>query len=178
MFSYYGSKTKIIKKYPKPEKNLIIEPFAGSARYAIEYYYKDVILIDKYDKVCGVWEYLISATREEILKLPEVLPSQEISSVEGFNNLCQEAKWLLGFCCNRGSVSPKNYAGKFCSWDKDKIRIAGLVDKIKHWKVFNCDYRYVSNHDATWFVDPPYQKMGFLYKENKIDYKDLSMWCK
>jgi site-specific DNA-adenine methylase len=33
MFSYYGSKSKIIDHYPAPKFNKIIEPFAGSARY-------------------------------------------------------------------------------------------------------------------------------------------------
>ena len=37
MFSYYGSKSKIIKKYPKPIYNDIIEPFAGSSCYSIEF---------------------------------------------------------------------------------------------------------------------------------------------
>ncbi len=31
---------------------------------------------------------------------------------------------------------------------------------------------------ATWFVDPPYQNMGKLYKENKIDYQELGTYCR
>ncbi len=42
MFSYYGSKSKIVKHYPPPEYDTIIEPFAGSARYALMYYNKNV----------------------------------------------------------------------------------------------------------------------------------------
>jgi len=33
MFSYYGSKSKIVDYYPPPKHKRIIEPFAGSARY-------------------------------------------------------------------------------------------------------------------------------------------------
>jgi site-specific DNA-adenine methylase len=35
MFSYYGSKSKIVKYYPCPAHDKIIEPFAGSARYSL-----------------------------------------------------------------------------------------------------------------------------------------------
>ena len=35
MFSYYGSKSKIVGYYPKPEHNKIIEPFAGSGTTGI-----------------------------------------------------------------------------------------------------------------------------------------------
>ena len=57
MFSYYGSKSKIIKKYPEPIYNTIIEPFAGSAGYALEYWNRDVIITDTYEKVYKVWKY-------------------------------------------------------------------------------------------------------------------------
>ena len=35
MWSYYGSKSKIINKYPEPLYGKVIEPFAGTARYAM-----------------------------------------------------------------------------------------------------------------------------------------------
>lgn len=38
MFSYYGSKSKIVNYYPPPKENIIIEPFAGSARYSLKYF--------------------------------------------------------------------------------------------------------------------------------------------
>lgn len=37
MFSYYGSKSKIVSLYPKPRYNLVIEPFAGCAWYSLLY---------------------------------------------------------------------------------------------------------------------------------------------
>jgi len=37
MFSYYGSKKKIVKYYPEPVHDVIIEPFAGAAWYSLEY---------------------------------------------------------------------------------------------------------------------------------------------
>jgi len=35
MWSYYGSKSKVVKHYPKPKYDLIIEPFAGAAWYSV-----------------------------------------------------------------------------------------------------------------------------------------------
>ncbi len=48
MFSYYGSKSKIIKYYSTPKHDTIIEPFAGSAQYSFHYWDKQVILIEKF----------------------------------------------------------------------------------------------------------------------------------
>lgn len=48
MWSYYGAKTNLVGYYPKPKYDRIIEPFAGSARYALKYFDRDILLIDKY----------------------------------------------------------------------------------------------------------------------------------
>ena len=54
MFSYYGSKSKLVKHYPPPTCNKIIEPLAGSARYALEYFEKDVLLVDAYEVIVEI----------------------------------------------------------------------------------------------------------------------------
>lgn len=56
MWSYYGSKSKIVSKYPSPIHSTIIEPFAGSARYSLKYWENDVILYDKYDVIIRLWK--------------------------------------------------------------------------------------------------------------------------
>lgn len=38
MWSYYGSKANVIGWYPPPMHDKIIEPFAGTARYALKYW--------------------------------------------------------------------------------------------------------------------------------------------
>lgn len=177
MFSYYGAKTKIVNIYSEPKYNLIIEPFAGSAKYSLKYWDRDVILVEKYEKLFMVWKYLQSASESDILCLPDIKPSSELSKNDGFNSLSNPEKWLIGFCANRGSVTPKNFAGAFCSWNKDKKRISRDLHKIKHWDIRCGDYSSIQNVEATWFIDPPYQKMGALYKEKSIDYKFLGEWC-
>jgi len=43
MWGYYGSKSKIIDFYPEPKEDKIIEPFAGTAQYALKFWEKDAI---------------------------------------------------------------------------------------------------------------------------------------
>src|SRR3954469_19028349 len=99
MFSYYGSKFKIAKTYPKPEYNTIIEPFAGAAWYSILHHHKNVILNEKFETIYNLWCWLVKeATKEEILNNRNFIINQDISGIE----LPQEHKDLIGFCINRG----------------------------------------------------------------------------
>lgn len=181
MFSYYGRKSKVVKYYPTPIYNTIIEPFAGSAVYSLfgENWKKNVILVDKYDVIIKIWKYLQSTTSDIILKLPEVNNGEILEEIDGFSDLCPEEKWLIGFSVNNGSGMPKNVAGRmnFNSWFRDKKRIAKDLFKIKHWDV-RCDsYSNIENIQATWFIDPPYEFGGQYYKHKTIAYDELSTWC-
>ena len=69
MFSYYGSKSKIVQYYPSPTCDKIIEPFAGSARYSLRYWEKDILLVDKYKEIVDIWNYLQRAGEKDILGL-------------------------------------------------------------------------------------------------------------
>ena len=90
MWSYYGRKKKIIKKYPKPLHNLIVEPFAGTGSYAMEYWEHDVLLVDPYEKIVKIWWYLQQAKPEDILKLPEVENGEFIGDKHKW--LCDEER--------------------------------------------------------------------------------------
>jgi 16S rRNA G966 N2-methylase RsmD len=92
--------------------------------------------------------------------------------------LCDEEKWLIGFCINQGSAYPKKTAKKFNCWNKQKIYIANNLYKIKHWLIKEGSYEELKNYEATWFIDPPYQFGGKYYKFKNIDYNKLSHWCK
>ena len=104
MFSYYGSKSKIINKYPAPLHDKIIEPFAGSARYALKYFERDITLVDKYPVIIQIWKYLKQASKQDILKLPDVNQGDDIRTM----GLSIEERYLIGFCINAGSNTPKN----------------------------------------------------------------------
>lgn len=173
MFSYYGSKSKLVELYPQPKHATIIEPFAGSARYSLRYFENDVILYEVFHKVYEIWKFLQSASEKDILSLPDIGYKEKIPV-----SLSDAERWLMGFCVGRGSPRPNTMGHKFNSWNKDKKRIASDLHKIRHWKIYNSDGLTAADIKATWYIDPPYQKMGYKYNFNKIDYPKLGEWCK
>ena len=92
-FPFYGSKWRDAKRYAGPLTELVIEPFAGSAGYSTFYEPQQVLLNDVDPIICGVWDYLIKASMQEILKLPDLEVGQSVDSLD----LPQEARWLIGF---------------------------------------------------------------------------------
>ena len=179
MFSYYGSKSKVVDYYPPPKFNKIIEPFAGSARYSLKYWQNDVLLVDKYKVIIDVWKYLKSASKNDILKLPR------LKSGENLNDFClsEIEKQFLGFIIVGGLESPRQKAGSFRDTQKQNQilkNIANQLFKIKHWEIKLGSYNELENEEATWFIDPPYQFGGEHYKESskKINFIKLAEWCK
>lgn len=155
MFYYYGRKERIYNHYPKPKYDTIIEPFAGSAAYSMNYYERNVILIEKDVRIANLWSYLIGVTSAEILTLPILGPGQSLNDNE-FSYLTDVQKSLIGFFLNPGSAQPKKSPGKFCGWNVgNRERLSRDVNKVKHWVIINGDYTQIDNHTATWFIDPP-----------------------
>ncbi len=103
MFSYYGSKSKIVDYYPPPKHKKIIEPFAGSARYSLKYWMNDVILNDKYKTVIDVWEYLRQVSETELLQLCKLNLTYRLSDIVAKESI--EYKFL-GFLTQAGQGSP------------------------------------------------------------------------
>lgn len=182
MFSYYGSKSKIIDLYPAPKYGKIIEPFAGSARYALKYWDRDVLLVDKYEVIVRIWKWLQQCSTQDILSLPEPMIGEKI--VRGDYD-CDEQFWFMGFMIGQGLAHPQksvtniglSASGGFAN--KRKL-VSQRVDKIRKWNIQLGDYRDICNQEATWFIDPPYMFGGEHYQENNtnIDYAYLSDWCK
>lgn len=184
MFSYYGSKTNLARLYPKPKHDLIIEPFAGSARYALEHFEKDVILIDKYPVIIKVWKWLQSCSPNDILKLPRRLVETDRLDEMTFD--CEEAKLLMGFVVGCGAQRPRVKATKRKTTDRPNHvnynlqRIAKNLFKIKHWQFIEGDYTVAPETKATWFIDPPYQHGGqaYVFGTKQINFTDLAEWCR
>jgi site-specific DNA-adenine methylase len=174
MFSYYGSKSKIVHLYPPPQHDTIIEPFAGSARYALKYWDRQVILVEKWYKVAQIWRFLVQASPQDILGLPKPNYKESLNDYA----LTDAERWLVGFLIARGSRRPNLVAQKYNNVGKDLKRIADNLPKIKHWQIIEADYTTVENREATWFIDPPYQVGGELYNLPQPDYQALAEWCK
>lgn len=179
MWSYYGTKKKIAKYYPKPQCDIIIEPFCGAAQYSLygDNWKKQVYLVDKYEIITKIWRYLINSTEKDILSLPDLEIGQNI---DDFKMLSDEERWLIGFCINPASAGPKKTSSKRSRWNNNKIDIAKNIYKVKHWKVKCDDFKNIKNVKATWYIDPPYKYGGIYYRMNNkyIDYDDLASWCK
>ena len=180
MFYYYGRKKLLADKYPEPVGDIIIEPFAGSAAYSMakNRWQKEVILYDDYFVVVEIWKYLIMATRNDILSLPDLKQGEDLRNI---NSLSDVEKWLIGFHINPGSPTPKNIVTKMSRWSAGKKYIAENIYKVKHWRVFQSDYIKINENseNITWFIDPPYDKQGVFYVKNScnINYNDLANFC-
>ena len=184
-FSYYGGKWRdAVKLYPAPAHDRVIEPFAGSAGYSLRYHDRQVVLYEIDPVVVAVWKYLIAVKPSEILAIPDLGPDQSCDDL----NVCQEARWLIGFWLNRAVSSPRKSPSAWMragirpgSFWGDRVRntIASQVESIRHWEVHNSGYIECPDNTATWFIDPPYQVAGRHYRFGceVIDYAALGDWC-
>ena len=178
MFSYYGSKSKIVHHYPKPKCNKIIEPFAGSARYSLKYWQNDVLLVDKYHIIVRTWKWLQQCSKNDIMKLPILKLGETLDNFD----LSYDEKIFLGFIVQQGTTGLRKTVS---SYAVDGIvtqlkNVATQLHKIKHWEILEASYEDLKNETATWFIDPPYQFGGHEYKcSNKlIDFEKLAEWSK
>ena len=177
MFSYYGSKSKIVDYYPPPKYNKIIEPFAGSARYSLKYWQNDVLLVDKFPVIVDVWNYLKNASEADIKGLPKLDTGQTIDDYD----LSDIERKFMGFMVQDGTTGMRRTASYFAvkRMDEKFDFIIKNLHKIKHWEIKLGSYDELQNVEATWFIDPPYEFGGHEYKcSNKsIDFQLLSEWC-
>lgn len=178
MISYYGSKSKLVNLYPEPIHDKIIEPFAGSARYSLKYWDKDILLIDKYEPIIKMWHWLQQATEKDLDNLPILKHGESLSDFR----ISEGERLFLSFIVSHGVSSPRNTVTKRAAPNiKHKIQTTkDILHKIKHWDIRLGDYTDIENQDASWFIDPPYFKGGEHYPKGSkyIDYKELANWCK
>ena len=187
VMSYYGSKYRLARHYSAPRHPVIIEPFAGGAAYALHYPEREVHLFDLNEKVCGVWDYVIRATPQEILALPLLGPEDTIDALP--SHLPQEARWMIGWWISYSLSAPrKSFStngnvhiarSNAVVWsERRRTYIAQTASRIKHWRVTNASYESIPNTPATWFIDPPYAcKAGRAYPHNAVDFPALAEWC-
>lgn len=182
-FTYYGGKWRAARHYPPPSCRLIVEPFAGSAGYALNWPDRDVLLRDTDPNVVGTWQFLLSATPEDVLALPDLEPDQSTRDLD----VPEGARLLIGWWLSKGSASPKlrpstfalNYPQGGPYWGpRVRQRIADQLPRIRHWQVQLGTWQDAPDVHATWLVDPPYVGAGHHYRHGSagIDYPALAFW--
>ena len=186
---FFGGKFRATPRYPYPQKDTIVEPFAGAAGYSTRYADRNVILVERDPVIAELWRFLIGASAADIRAIPCV---EAVADLPGCTP--EGARILVGFSLNDGVTRPCNTlsAGrkksaasgrKFEGWNEAKRnRIAAQVELINHWHILEGDYSSAPEIDATWFIDPPYiggRGMGRCYRHGTtgIDYTALGAWC-
>ena len=185
-FSYYGGKWRDAPRlYPPPVHRVIVEPFAGSAGYAVRHYDRQVVLVEKSRELAAIWRFLIhEAEPGYLLSLPDLKPGQTIDDIE----VPEVVRLLVGMWLNRGAAAPKRSPS---SWMRSGVRpgsfwgprvrevLASQVPHIRHWRVIEGDYTDAPDINATWFIDPPYQQAGRHYPHGSdgLDFPALGQWC-
>jgi hypothetical protein len=115
-FGYYGGKWRdAANNYPAPEHGVIVEPFAGSAGYALRYADRKIVLCERDPIIAAVWRYLLRVSPQEIFAIPDVPENGSVDDLP----IPQEARWLVGFWLNRATTSPRRTPSR---WMRDRIR--------------------------------------------------------
>ncbi len=185
-FKYFGAKHKSAGRYFAPEHTTIVEPFAGSAAYATRWHDRKVLLTEKDPVVAAVWDYLIHVRSSEVRRLPVFNP--EDTHIDDLKGLPEEARALVGFWLYTGSTTPRVNRSSWATtpefldrfWGPQiRDRLARQVEGIRHWQIKHGSYERSNDIEATWFIDPPYQKAGVVYEQSadNIDYPRLADWC-
>lgn len=170
MFNYFGSKFLLAKTYQPPKFDLIVEPFAGSAQYAM-YWMRErsdirCILYDTDPKVIESWQRILAATPDEILQW-------DMQIGDSINDYVDRANYQGGH-----RIANERIVSRFRQSKPRWARTRALVgDRVT---IIEGDYTQAPDMRSTWFVDPPYIDAGHLYVKGtaQIDYPELGEWCK
>lgn len=179
MFPYFGRKMKIHGRYAPPLHEHIVEPFAGSASYALLHHAKHVTICEKNQMIAQVWRFLIEKLSEKhIAKWPDELKKgQDLRELK----ISVEERRYIGFWAQPGSSRPGYTVTEFGEkqWSRAKQFIRGHLPIIRKWTLIEGDYSLAPDVEATWFIDPPYYVAGGTYLTflEPEEYKALGKWC-
>lgn len=174
MFGYYGDKAELAALYPAPRHDLIVEPFAGSAAYALhgDHWRREVLLVERDPRLAAVWRWLIEeATPAAVLDLPDLQPGSRsdelLHVVHAGDPAVLEAGWVTG------TVALQQ------SWARTRQQMADHLDRVKHWTVLEGHHLAAPDVEATWFIDPPYQGEAgnpYQFGGGDLDPHELRAW--
>lgn len=190
MFYYYGAKKTLAGAYPRPLFPLVVEPFGGSASYAVHHLRagtaERALVLEKDARVVEVWHRLLAMTPEEVRALPIPAAGSKTSDFLYMTSATSNAVAR----CNQMTVTSRMPAIIAVMLERIATVLPLLQGKVT---VVADDYRAAPNVEATWFIDPPYQVQsgppttktvyprGMGYRSGcdskSLDFQELSTWC-
>lgn len=168
MFYYFGSKRRMAPLYPEPLHQLIIEPFAGSAGYACHHAAgHDVLLVERDPRVVALWDRVRSMSVEEALSLPAPELGSRTTDMLALTRAVSEHSLASRYI----TVQPRLVS----RWPQLRARLAEMIPLVQGWTIVEGDYTRAPDVEATWFIDPPYQKKvrGYAFRP---DFDLLAEW--
>jgi len=183
-FSYYGAKYTASRYLGKPRRDLVIEPFAGSACYSTRWAPRRAKLYDISPDICALWDFLIHSSEADIAAIPDAF-----EDMDQVLSLPQGASMLVRFWVAKGRAKPTNVLSPwYFQWRNSedcrvwsaavKNRIIRQKPLIADWTIDQCSWNKVPLIEAHWHVDPPYNNTpGSRYPHSEIDFKSLGRWC-
>jgi site-specific DNA-adenine methylase len=170
MFPYFGRKARLAKLYPEPIYPVVIEPFAGSLSYGLHYRSANLIGYEKDARVVDLWNRLLESTGDEI---PPVVGEKTDDLLV---KLCSYSEHAL----TSGTMTVTKRMIR--DWKFIHQRAFDIAPWAKeHVKYIHGSYTDAPDIEATWFIDPPYQKAnrrGYLFGGSTVDFNHLQEWCK
>ena len=159
LFKWFGSKWQSAKHYPKPEHDTIIEPFAGSAGFSLNYSDRRVVLWEADPYLLQLWDWLISRAAADPSLVREIPVGVPVGHDIRTLGLSQGQALLLKHwqrtnnCGDCWKVSPWGHLpGQWTS--NTRARVADEVGGVAHWEI-GAPIDWV-DRPAHWFLDPPY----------------------
>lgn len=184
-FSYYGAKWTVARHLGPPRRDVVVEPFAGSAAYSTRWNVREARLYDVSADIVALWDWLIHGSERDVMSIPDTF--EDIADVMA---LPTGPSLLVRFWVAKGRAEP---SGALSPWyfqyrnDRDcrvwgpmvKQRIVEQKPQIARWTVEQSSYVDVPNIDAHWHVDPPYAGTpGRRYPHSDVDFAHLAEWCR
>lgn len=185
MFIYFGSKHGAARLYPPPRYPVVVEPFAGAASYscfwARQRAVNRAILIDTNPALIDLWRRL-RRDPGQFLRVRPRLGQRTLNPI-----LVNGGEQLFGVLAGRHRRVTTRMVE---DWPHNKNRVLATRPFIRRWK-FRCDdYRNSPDIEATWFIDPPYQRQpgtggkntagGHRYHRFMLEggRSELAKWCR
>lgn len=170
MFPYFGRKARTAHKFPAPRFPLVIEPFAGSLSYSLHYRPEQAIGIERDERVVAMWHRLLTASGLD--------PAPPVGS--------KTDDLLVKVCSYSEHALTSGTLTVTTRMVRDWAGVHRNAAAVAPWAAVHTRYQQGTYADApdveaTWFIDPPYQKAnrrGYKYGGSSVDFKHLAEWVR